>query len=230
MDPTAPLSLPNPTQAPLNIASLVVDVVVAAVLAWLLGIHYRRFGLTLGSRDALARVLPFIAPVTTLLIAVVKSSLALSLGLVGALSIVRFRTPIKEPEELAYVFFAITIGLGLGADYRIATVAAAVVIALLVTAVQLRGRRYAGRNLYLSLQLDAAGPTAAVVEPAHAVLGKHCRRVDLRRLDAEAGRVELAWFVDLSDTAALQAMTRELEDRFPGRRLTLVDQGRLPTL
>ena len=47
-----------------------------------------------------------------------KIFLALSLGLVGALSIVRFRTPIKEPEELAYIFLAIAIGLALGADQK----------------------------------------------------------------------------------------------------------------
>ena len=45
----------------------------------------------------------------------VKSSLALSLGLVGALSIVRFRAAIKEPEELIYLFLTIAAGLGTGA-------------------------------------------------------------------------------------------------------------------
>ena len=49
-----------------------------------------------------------------LVITVVKSSLALSLGLVGALSIVRFRTPIKEPEDLVYIFISIGIGIGIG--------------------------------------------------------------------------------------------------------------------
>lgn len=52
-----------------------------------------------------------------LVIFVVKSSLALSLGLVGALSIVRFRTPIKGPEELVYLFLSIAIGLGFGAGF-----------------------------------------------------------------------------------------------------------------
>ena len=52
-------------------------------------------------------------------ITVVKSSLALSLGLVGALSIVRFRTPIKEPEELIYLFICLSLGLAVGADQRI---------------------------------------------------------------------------------------------------------------
>ena len=51
-----------------------------------------------------------------LIITVVKSSLALSLGLVGALSIVRFRTPIKDPEDLVYLFLALVNGLGFGAN------------------------------------------------------------------------------------------------------------------
>ena len=49
------------------------------------------------------------------MITIVKSSLALSLGLVGALSIVRFRAAIKEPEELVYLFLIIATGLGCGA-------------------------------------------------------------------------------------------------------------------
>ncbi len=60
-------------------------------------------------------------PSMILIISIIKSSIALSLGLVGALSIVRFRTPIKEPEELLYLFVAIAIGLGLGANQIVAT-------------------------------------------------------------------------------------------------------------
>ena len=56
-----------------------------------------------------------------LVISIVKSSIALSLGLVGALSIVRFRTPIKEPEELVYLFLSIAIGLGYGSGQIILT-------------------------------------------------------------------------------------------------------------
>ena len=51
-----------------------------------------------------------------IIITIVKSSLALSLGLVGALSIVRFRTAIKDPEELSFLFISIAIGLGMGAN------------------------------------------------------------------------------------------------------------------
>ena len=70
----------------------------------------------------MAKVFPLLSVGTTIIIAVVKSSLALSLGLVGALSIVRFRTPIKEPEELTYIFLCIAIGLANGADQHIAAI------------------------------------------------------------------------------------------------------------
>jgi len=66
---------------------------------------------------------------TTIIITIVKSSLALSLGLVGALSIVRFRAAIKEPEELVYLFLIISIGLGCGAG-QLFTVTLGIVIIL----------------------------------------------------------------------------------------------------
>ena len=50
------------------------------------------------------------------LIAVVKSSLALSLGLVGALSVIRFRTAVKEPYTLSFILFSVCIGIAIGAS------------------------------------------------------------------------------------------------------------------
>ena len=50
------------------------------------------------------------------LIAVVKSSLALSLGLVGALSVIRFRTAVKEPYTLSYILFSVCLGISIGAS------------------------------------------------------------------------------------------------------------------
>ena len=63
---------------------------------------------------------------------IVKSSLALSLGLVGALSIVRFRAAIKEPEELVYLFLIIAIGLGCGANQLVITTVGIIFSLLLI--------------------------------------------------------------------------------------------------
>ena len=58
---------------------------------------------------------------TTLVVIFVKSSLALSLGLVGALSIVRFRTPIKNPSDLGFIFLVIASGVGIGSGNLLPT-------------------------------------------------------------------------------------------------------------
>ncbi len=218
--------------APLSITDLAMNLVIAGSLAFGVGLHYRTFGATLASRETFTRVFPFVALTTCLLISIIKSSLALSLGLVGALSIVRFRTPVKEPEELAYVFLSITIGLGLGAGFRRETPAAVALILGMVTLIQTRSRRLSSRNLYVNIGLDAAeGQTAAsVVEPVNSVLAKHCKRIDLRRMDTEHRHVELTYFVDIGEIAMVARLAEELEQQYPTVRVTLLDQGRMPSL
>ena len=97
--------------APLSLTTLTVNLLLSIVLSSGLTWFYTRYGRSLSNRARFAHTLPVLALTTALVISIVKSSLALSLGLVGALSIVRFRTAIKEPEELLYLFVAIAIGL-----------------------------------------------------------------------------------------------------------------------
>ena len=92
----------NINNSPLSITELVTNLIIGAILAYIVRLHFFRVSNSLTNRSEFMSVLPFIILTTTLIISIVKSSLALSLGLVGALSIVIFRTPIKEPEELAY--------------------------------------------------------------------------------------------------------------------------------
>ena len=77
---------------------------------------YLRYGRSMNNREYFANIFLLLSIATCGVIIVVKYSLALSLGLVGALSIVRFRAAIKEPEELVYLFLAIVFGLAFGAN------------------------------------------------------------------------------------------------------------------
>ena len=94
----------NFTAAEISINSLLTNLSIGTLLSLILTWHYLRSANHKFIRRDIGFVLPILCLTTLLIIIVVKSSLALSLGLVGALSIVRFRTPIKEPEELAYIF------------------------------------------------------------------------------------------------------------------------------
>ena len=100
----------------ISYSNFVIAILVSALLAFIVKLAYIRISRTLNDREYFSDIFVPLAIITTLVITVIKFSLALSLGLVGALSIVRFRAAIKEPEELVYLFFIIGIGLANGAN------------------------------------------------------------------------------------------------------------------
>ncbi len=109
------------TNNQITIFQALINFIICMVLSFIVRAFYVKRSFSLVGKSHIASIIPILAGVVFLVIMVVKSSLALSLGLVGALSIVRFRTPIKEPEELVYLFLAIGIGLGMGAGQPVLT-------------------------------------------------------------------------------------------------------------
>ena len=105
----------------INFGNFFVALFLSLVLAYLVKLTYIKVGRALNDKDYFSDTFIPLAIITTLVITVIKFSLALSLGLVGALSVIRFRTPIKEPEDLAFLFLAIGIGIGYGAGQIYAT-------------------------------------------------------------------------------------------------------------
>lgn len=99
----------------INFNSFALSIFLSIFLSFLVQQFYIKFSTTLSNKIEFSKNFLVLAATTTIIITIVKSSLALSLGLVGALSIVRFRAAIKEPEELVYLFLVICIGLGCGA-------------------------------------------------------------------------------------------------------------------
>ena len=151
------LSVQNELSALTVILSLFVGLILSIAIRW----HFKNYGSTLSNREEFSQVFPFILMTTVLIITVVKSSIALSLGLVGALSIVRFRTPIKEPEELAYLFVAIAAGLGLGAGQIVVTVSSVVLILFFMVLLRTRWKKdnITGKNIFITIDLNLFNTT-----------------------------------------------------------------------
>jgi uncharacterized membrane protein YhiD involved in acid resistance len=215
---------------PLSIVALVVALGVGLVLTLILRWHFQRFGSTLSNRAEFSQVFPFIAMTTILIITVVKSSLALSLGLVGALSIVRFRTPIKEPEELAYLFMTIAIGLGLGADQLVPTVTATVIILASIAVLRWSKSGNGSKNLYLSIDCPVPEGEASPIPEIESVFKQYVAAGDLRRVDKRDGTLEATYWIDMADSSSLNEMIADLENAFPGIGITLIDQQRVPSI
>ena len=109
-----------------------INFVLCVALSFLIKSFYVKYSVSLTGKNHIGVVIPVLSSIVFLVIMVVKSSLALSLGLVGALSIVRFRTPIKEPEELAYLFLAISVGLGFAAGHTFLTISITLAILAMI--------------------------------------------------------------------------------------------------
>lgn len=219
------------TQTPLSLTSLVINLGVGVFLSILLRLHFKYFGSTLSNREEFSQVCPFILLTTILIITVVKSSLALSLGLVGALSIVRFRTPIKEPEELAYLFIAIAMGLGLGADQRMPTLVAGPLILVVMAVFKWTKKESKKKNLYLSLDWrENPGKTENFLTQFNRVIEKHVMISDLRRMDVREGGLEATYFIDVENPDNLSELVEDLQKTFSGIGVTFIDQNQMPSI
>src|SRR5262245_6207162 len=134
-----------------SLPKLVVSLGLAALLGLILGKFYVRFGQSLSNRASFARNFLLLTVTTTLIISIVNSSLALSLGLVWALVIVRFSEPIREPEELAFLFLAISIRRGLVAGQALVTIVALAVILGIIALRNIPKPASDTPNLYLTV-------------------------------------------------------------------------------
>ncbi|MCA9960861.1 MAG: DUF4956 domain-containing protein [Chloroflexota bacterium] len=211
--------LTNP--APLSLLTLTVNLLLSLVLSGIVAWFYTEYGRSFSNRAKFAQTLPLLAMITVLIIAIVKSSLALSLGLVGALSIVRFRTAIKEPEELLYLFLALAIGLGLGAEQRWPTiVAVAVMLGYLFLRASLTPRPPKS-NLYLRLSTTDEEETLAQI---NAVLTKHARAATLQHLERMASALQTTYLIDCPDEQSLTALMDNLRAELPDSEFSFVEQ------
>ncbi len=202
------------------IPAFALNLALAAAFGFLLGLVYARFGRSLSNRRVFGRHFLPLALTTALVISIVKSSLALSLGLVGALSIVRFRAAIKEPEELVYLFLAIGVGLGLGAGQTAATSLAFALILIVILLQSLLRGRSDRPNLHLTVTSSASAPIGAA--RLQNLLAQCGVTAHITGLDEASESIEVAFRLAPVDTSRLEEFNRKLLELDPGARARYV--------
>ena len=208
------------------IRNLAIGVFLAVILAWLVSKSTR---LVVDTRQYLPLFLLLI-PTMILIITIIKSSIALSLGLVGALSIVRFRTPIKEPEELAYIFIAIAIGLGLGANQVLPTIIGFSVVAIVLIPSmfsRLKGSR--NHSSYIDIVLEAEDDNPLDMNTFTKMLDSLTLKYRLKRVNESAGRHEITLQLSNMDMSVYEQLKKELHRDFKSVDISIIDNARVIT-
>ncbi len=223
--PQTLLDLFSTQSVQISLPLFVANLLLSALLAWVLGRVYVKFGTTLSNREQFAHNFLLVTTTTMLIITIVKSSLALSLGLVGALSIIRFRAAIKEPEELSYLFLAISVGLGFGAEQTVITSLAFFVMLAILTGRHWVRRREARPNLYLTITCPA--PTPVGLSHILATLNSHAPAAGLKRFDQTPELIEASFQVQFESVARLATCSQELRKLGDGVRISYLEQNHL---
>lgn len=132
------------------------DILIALGLSFVLGLFisvvYRKNFSGVMYSNGFALSLVAMSMITTLIILTISSNVVLSLGMVGALSIVRFRTAVKDPVDIVYLFWAISVGIVLGAGMIPMAVLASLFIGVVITF--LAGKKHEDRPYLMIVSGD----------------------------------------------------------------------------
>ena len=220
------------TNSEIDLSLIVLNLLFAFLISLLIKFHYKKCSTTLTNRDDFSNLFPFITLTIVLVIYIVKSSIALSLGLVGALSIVRFRTPIKEPEELAYLFICIAAGLGYGANQTIPTTVAVIVILLLVYLVKIKKVRTDNKNIFLNLEIEKKDEinTSEITKNINKILKTENDNFNLVKLDISDDIFQATYILNIKNLDKLELINNSLQSKYPNVKINFVDQNQVPNI
>ena len=191
-----------------NVTSVsILDMVVALILAFCIGmfiflVYYKTYtGVMYSTSFGVSLVA--LTMITTVVILAVTSNVVLSLGMVGALSIVRFRTAIKEPLDIVFLFWAIAVGIVLAAGViPLAVIGSVVIGVVLLVFVNRKSRSHP------YIVVIQCADSSSVTE-AESFLKQHTERCAVKSKSARKDRVEVDFEIRLKDddTDFVQALS-----------------------
>lgn len=169
----------------LNISTMFTCIGLTALIALYIYFVYRMMNKNSFYNRSFSLSLVELAVITSAIILTIQSNIVVSLGMVGALSIVRFRTAIKDPMDLVFLFWSISVGIICGAGFALIAIIASIVLTILLVVISLART---GRNSQvLVINADEYAEDAIL-----AAVKAHCSTWKVRARNVSPGDVSLA--------------------------------------
>lgn len=196
----------------ISLTNLVISLLTSIVCAYVIKIVYLKYAKTLNNKENFSDVFILLSITTTIVITVVKFSLALSLGLVGALSIVRFRAAIKEPEELVYLFMIIGIGLASGsAQFEVAFILTGAAFVIIFISDKFSKKKITFNSEILNIDISK-NDYDAFSEKLKNVSAKNKIEIELKSLNKQDNKFHIVYIVkNLYETDKAETLINELK-------------------
>jgi hypothetical protein len=189
----------------LDLASLLFSLFLAIAVSFIISQIYKHTHRGLNYELAFMSTLVLLAPIVSVVMLFIRGDLVLSLGLIGSLSIIRFRTPIKDTRDMVFIFWVIAVGLGCGTYNWNVVIISTIIISITVFA--LHFLRY-GQSRGTDYVLVVTGSLALSNNQIGKVLNRYAKESRIRSQEAEEGFWEIIFEVQLIDLT--QEKTGEL--------------------
>ena len=178
----------------ISVGSMLLSLVVAFLIGIFIIYVYRKTYTGVVYSKAFGLCILMLAMVTAMIIRTISSNISLSLGMVGALSIVRFRTAVKEPVDTGFMFWGISAGIMAGAGLYLIAIIASIGIGLLYFITYLMGFKVANRYL-LVLKYEASAHNEVLKKI------KALRKFKVRSKSIFGNEVELSLEIDMKENS-----------------------------
>lgn len=202
-------------QFTLTIDEIILNTAVAMICGLFIMYLYRVTYQGPSYSQSFAGSMVILAMLTAIVIMVIGNNLARAFGLVGAMSIIRFRTAIKDPQDIVYIFFSLAVGMASGAGmHLIAIIGTGLVAAATYTLSFSKGGAAQRRDFLLQFSMNGRSEEEA---PYLDTLNRYCKDhklVNMKTLD-DGEILELSFYIRLKDQDKGTRFVRELE-KTPG--------------
>ena len=196
---------------PTSASDIFVNILVALLCSLFISWLYRQTYKGPGYSVAFVNSIVLLAMITSVIIMVIGNNLARAFGLVGAMSIIRFRTAIKDTQDIVFVFFGLSVGLAAGVGYHKIAIMGTLFIGLIVFLLSKIGVSSPDQKEYLlQFMFSSNGDEAPSYMP---ILKRYCRqyRVINTRTVGDPDHLELSYYIRFKNDNNNNEFVRDLQ-------------------
>ncbi|MDP8235725.1 MAG: DUF4956 domain-containing protein [Candidatus Erginobacter occultus] len=211
---------------PMNLSLVVTALLVALAASYAAALMYRVFYENRGTGSQVYRAFPLLGLAITTLFICIQVSIPLSIGLIGSLSIIRFRTPIKEPEEVGFIMLVIAAAVT-AATFNFDILAGLYLLALLSLFITKKARRMGFLKRDGLLVITMPDETAGSLDELIALLKQNLRRLTVQSTSSHDGitSIQITFSGLLTDAARLHNVVRGFSDSIKSMNVFLDRPG-----
>ena len=190
---------------------IVINMSVALVIGILLSVVYRLTHTGLSYSQSFSQTVVFVSLIVAIVMMVIGGSLARAFALVGALSIIRFRTVLKDTKDMAYIFGALALGMAAGTSNYFLAGAGTIVVSILAFVLhRINFGAIYKSEFILRFRFSRAGDSAGYLD----IINATCKRFDLLHMEPSGDNqsVSLTYDLALKDDLSADDLTKRMGD------------------